>query len=173
MASEDSKTTMGIAFEMERVFNARRGRVWRAWSEADQLGQWWGPSGCSVEIARCEFSPGGFLHYAMKFADAPTIWGRFNYREIAAPERIVWLNSFSNERGGITRAPFSGICPLEIENTVVLAEHGESTILRLRAEPFGASEEERQFFEELFSSRSLEQGYGGTFEQLATYLSRP
>ena len=25
MASEDSKTTMGIAFEMERVFNARCG----------------------------------------------------------------------------------------------------------------------------------------------------
>lgn len=172
MASEDSKRPMGIVFEMERVFHAPRGRVWQAWSDAEQLRQWWGPSGCSVEIARFEFRPGGFLHYAMKFADAPTMWGRFNYREIAAPERIIWLNSFSNERCGIARAPFSGICPLEIENTVVLAEQGESTVLRLHAEPFGASEEERRFFAELCSSRSLEQGYSGTFEQLAAYLSK-
>jgi uncharacterized protein YndB with AHSA1/START domain len=170
MAGKDSKTARGTVFEMERVFNAPRDRVWKAWSEAGQLSQWWGPKGCSVEIRRFEFRPGGFLHYAMKFADAPTMWGRFNYREIAAPERIVWLNSFSNERCGIARAPFSEVCPLEIENSVVLAEHGETTIVRLHAEPFGEGEEERKFFDELCSSRSLEQGYGGTFEQLATHL---
>jgi hypothetical protein len=40
----------------------------------------------------------------------------------------------------------------------------------LRAEPFGEVEKERKYFEELHPS--LEQGYGGTFEQLADYLSR-
>jgi hypothetical protein len=106
----------------------------------------------------------------MKFANAPTMWGRFNYREIAAPERIVWLNSFSNERCGIARAPFSEVCPLEIENSVVLSAQGETTLVRLHAEPFGETEEERKFFEELCSSRSLEKGYGGTLEKLATHL---
>jgi hypothetical protein len=48
----------------------------------------------------------------MNFEGAPSMRGRFNYREIAALERMVWLNSFSNERCGITRPPFSETCPL-------------------------------------------------------------
>ena len=170
MLANDEKTTKNPAFEMTRVFNARRDRVWKAWSEADQLAHWWGPQGCSIEIFRFEFRPGGFAHYAMKFAGAPTTWGRFNYREIVAVERIVWLNSFSNARCGITRAPFSELCPLEIENFVTFTERGGTTTVSLRAEPFGEVAEESQYFEEL--RPSLEQGYGGTFAQLAEYLIR-
>jgi uncharacterized protein YndB with AHSA1/START domain len=170
MAASDDKAARNWAFEITRVFKAPRDRVWKAWSEADQLKHWWGPKGCSIEIPRFEFRLGGFLHYAMKFADAPTMWGRFNYREIVVPERIVWLNSFSNEKCGITRAPFSEFCPLEIENSVTFTEHAGTTTVSLRAEPFGEVAEERKYFEELRSS--LEQGYGGTFEQLADYLAK-
>jgi uncharacterized protein YndB with AHSA1/START domain len=170
MAANDEKTTRTSAFEITRVFKAQRDRVWKAWSEADQLKHWWGPKGCSIGISRFEFRPGGFFHYAMKFADAPTMWGRFNYREIVVPERIVWLNSFSNVKCGITRAPFSELCPLEIENFVTFTEHAGTTTVSLRAEPFGEVAEERKYFEELRSS--LEQGYGGTFEQLADCLAK-
>ncbi|MDB6088006.1 MAG: hypothetical protein JWN85_790 [Gammaproteobacteria bacterium] len=161
---------MATAFEITRVYKAPRERVWQAWSAADQLKHWWGPKGCSIEIDRFEFRPGGFLHYAMKFADAPAMWGRFNYREIAASERIVWLNSFSNENCGITRAPFSELCPLEIENSVTFTGRAGTTTVALHAAPFGESAQERQYFEELHSS--LEQGYGGTFDQLAGYLAQ-
>jgi uncharacterized protein YndB with AHSA1/START domain len=172
MAASDDKPSRNSAFAITRVFKAPRNRVWKAWSEADQLKHWWGPKGCSIEMRRFELRPGGFFHYAMKFAGALPMWGRFNYREIVAPERIVWLNSFSNEKCGIARAPFSDLCPLEIENSVTLREHNGSTTVSLRAEPFGEVAEERKFFDELCSSRSLEQGYVGTFEQLADYLAK-
>lgn len=170
MAASDGKTVTNSAFVITRGFKVSRDRVWKAWSEPDQLKNWWGPKGCSIEIPHFEFRPGGFFHYAMKFTNAPTMWGRFNYREITAPERIVWLNSFSNDRCGIARAPFSEICPLEIQNSVTLAEHTGTTTVTLCAEPFGEVEKERKYFEELH--QSLEQGYGGTFEQLANYLSK-
>ena len=170
MAAHDATTSSNPAFEITRVFKAPRDRVWKAWSEADQLKQWWGPTGCSIEIHRFEFRLGGFLHYAMKFADAPTMWGRFNYRDIVAPERIVWLNSFSNEKCGIARAPFSEICPLEIENCVTFTEHAGSTTVSLRAQPFGEVAQERNYFEGIRSS--LEQGYAGTLGQLAGYLAK-
>jgi uncharacterized protein YndB with AHSA1/START domain len=170
MAASHNKTTRSSTFEIARVFKAPRDRVWKAWSEADQLKHWWGPKGCSIEILRFEFRPGGFVHYAMRFADAPTMWGRFNYREIVARERIVWLNSFSNETCGIARAPFSELCPLEIKNSVTFTEHAGTTTVSLCAEPFGEIAEERKYFEEL--RPSLEQGYGGTFEQLADYLAK-
>ena len=172
MAANDAKTRRKSVFEITRVFKAPRGRVWKAWSEADQLKHWWGPKGCTIETLHLEFRPGGFFHYAMKFEGAPTMWGRFNYRKIVAPERIVWLNSFSNEKCGIARAPFSDLCPLEIENTVTFTEHAGITTVVLCAEPFGESAEERRFFDELCSSGSLEQGYGGTFEQLAEHVAK-
>lgn len=168
MRASNDKTV----FVITRQFKMPRSVVWKAWSEADQLKNWWGPKGCSVEIARLEFRPGGFFHYAMKFENAPTMWGRFNYREIAAPERMVWLNSFANENCGIARAPFSEVCPLEITNTVTFTENAGTTTVTLRAEPFGEVAEERKFFDELCSSGSLEQGYGGTFEQLAEQLAK-
>ena len=168
MRASDDKTV----FVITRQFKMPRSVVWKAWSEADQLKNWWGPKGCSVEIARLEFRPGGFFHYAMKFENAPTMWGRFNYREIAAPERMVWLNSFANQNCGIARAPFSEVCPLEITNTVTFTENAGTTTVTLRAEPFGEVAEERKFFDELCSSGSLEQGYGGTFEQLAEQLAK-
>lgn len=170
MAASDEKTNGVSVFEMTRVFTAPRDRVWKAWSEADQLRHWWGPQGCTVEIHRLEFRPGGFFHYAMKFAGAPTMWGRFNYREIVVPERIVWLNSFSNERCGIARAPFSEFCPLEIENVVTFTEHAGTTTVSLHAQPFGETSEERKYFEDLHPS--MEQGYGGTFAQLADHLAQ-
>jgi uncharacterized protein YndB with AHSA1/START domain len=156
------------AFFITRVFKAPKDLVWHAWSDAASLQQWWGPKGCTVEALRFEFRPGGFFHYAMKFKDAPTMWGRFNYREIAAQERIVWLNSFANAQCGIARAPFSEVCPLEIENTATFTEQDGVTTVSLRAVPFGESAAERQFFEEL--KPSLEQGYGGTLDQLGDYL---
>ncbi len=104
MAASNDETHRSLAFEICRDFKAPRDKVWQAWSEVEQLQHWWGPQGCSLISRRFEFRPGGFFHYAMKFPDAATWWGRFNYREIVAPERIVWLNSFSNENGGIARA---------------------------------------------------------------------
>jgi uncharacterized protein YndB with AHSA1/START domain len=172
MTASEGKTNGKSVFEITRVLEAPLDRVWKAWSEADQLKHWWGPMGCTIETPHLEFRPGGFFHYAMKFDGAPTMWGRFNYRQIVTPDQIVWLNSFSNEKGGIARAPFSELCPLEIENIVTFTQRAETTTIVLRAEPFGETTEERKFFDELCSSGSLTQGYGGTFEQLAKHVAK-
>ena len=97
--------------------------------------------------------------------------GRFNYREIVAGERIVWLNSFSNPHCGITRAPFSELCPLEIENTVNFNEQAGSTTVALRAVPFGEAADERQYFIDL--RPSLQEGYGGTSINWPSTWPRP
>jgi len=157
-------------FEITRKFSRPRSAVWKAWSERDQLEKWWGPKGCMVRALRFEFRPGGFFHYSMEAGTAPAMWGRFNFREISAPDRIVWLNSFANSDCGMARAPFSDKCPLEILNVVSFSETAEGTTQFLRAEPFGAGPEEKLFFEELCSSGSLAQGFGGTFDQLSHHL---
>ena len=159
---------MEAEFFITRQFNQPLEKVWQAWSLSEQIGRWWGPEGCKVDVHRFEFQPGGFFHYAMNFDGAPAMWGRFNYREINPLKSIVWLNSFSNERCGIARAPFSDICPMEIKNTVRFSEEGGVTTVALKAVPFGELEAERDYFIDL--KPSMEQGYGGTFDQLAAWL---
>jgi uncharacterized protein YndB with AHSA1/START domain len=158
-------------FEVTRQLRHPLSTVWKAWSQRDRIEKWWGPKGCAVRALRFEFRPGGFFHYSMEAAVAPTMWGRFNFLEISAPDRIVWLNSFSNGDCGMARAPFSDKCPLEILNIVNFSETSEGTTQTLRAEPFGATEGEKQFFEDLCSSGSLAQGFGGTFDQLSNHLN--
>jgi uncharacterized protein YndB with AHSA1/START domain len=142
-------------FSITRVLGAPLERVWQAWTAPEQLALWWGPKGCTVDVRLLEFRPGGFFHYSMSYPGAPKMWGRFNYREISDRQRIVWLNSFSNEKCGITRAPFSQLCPLEIQNTVTFEESDGATIVSLQAVPFGETADERQYFIDL--KPSLEQ----------------
>ena len=91
------------------------------------------------------------------------------HRDITARERIVWLNSFSNEGRSITRAPFEQAFPLEIQNEIDFTEQDGKTTVMLRARPHGATDNERKVFEGMFPS--LEQGYGGTFERFAKHLA--
>lgn len=50
-----------------------------------------------------DLRPGGVYHYCMRSPDGHDMWGRFVYREIVKPERIVFINSFSDEMGGLAR----------------------------------------------------------------------
>jgi uncharacterized protein YndB with AHSA1/START domain len=158
-------------FTITRTINAPRETVWKAVSEQDRLAQWWGPKGSTLRVIRLDFRPGGIFHYAMKFQPGHDMFGRFIYREIAAPEKIVFVSSFSDAQGGITRAPFPTIgetWPLEVLNTWTLTESGGKTSLHLTGGPLNASEAERKTFAGMFDS--MRQGFGGTFDQLDAYL---
>ncbi len=157
-------------FMASRVFDAPRERVWQAWSRAENLAHWWGPKGCTLRVVALEFRPGGYFHYAMEYSTGAAMFGRFFYREIAAPERISWINSFANASGGIVRAPFSEHCPLEMSNVMTLTEAGGKTTLLLRSTAHGANADEQTYFNELFGS--MQQGFGGTFDQLADFLAK-
>jgi uncharacterized protein YndB with AHSA1/START domain len=129
------------AFVISRVFDAPRDLVWKAYSELEGLKQWWGPK-----------------------------WGRFIYREIVRPERIVSVTSFSDPEGGITRHFLSPEWPAEMLNTATFTEQGGKTTLTLHSVAINAAAHERKIFEDGFES--MQGGFTGTFDQLAAYLAR-
>ena len=55
-------------------FNASRDRVWKAWTERDQLLQWFGPKGFKMTTAKLDLRPGGTLHYCLRSPDGKEIW---------------------------------------------------------------------------------------------------
>jgi len=170
MARTEQAAPPAGTFATTRVFDAPRDQVWSAWSDAKQMEAWWGPKACQLKLHGFDFRPGGFFHYSMQFPNSPLMWGRFFYRQIEEPQRIAWLNSFSNEGCGITRAPFDASFPLELHNEVRFIERDGKTTLTLHARPHGATDNERAFFEGMFTS--LEQGFGGTMDQLSRHLAR-
>lgn len=157
-------------FSISRLFDTPRQRLWQAWAEREQLEKWFGPKGCTISAARHQFHPGGIFHYSMRLPDGKEMWGKFVYREIVPQQRIVWVNSFSDADGGITRHPFKESWPREMHSTAEFAEEGDQTRLTIRWKPIDPTDEERQTFDSSFDS--MQMGWTGTFGQLADYLDK-
>ena len=168
--SAGDAATAGLEFVITRIFEAPRDLVWKAWTERERLMQWWGPKGFTVTNARLDFRPGGVFHYGMETGGGQVMWGKFVYRDIVEPERIVWVSSFSDEEGGTTRAPFLADFPLEMLSTLTFAEDGGRTTLTLRTVAHDATEAEVQVFEGMFES--MRHGWGGTLDRLAEHLEQ-
>ena len=111
--SSDTKAPSSREFVITRTFNAPRDLVWKAWAERERLMRWFGPKGFTMSSATLDFRPGGVFLYSLRSPDGLEIWGKFAYREIVAPERIVVVNSFSDETGGVTRHPLNPTWPLD------------------------------------------------------------
>ena len=98
------------------------------------------------------------------------MWGKFVFREILPPQRLVYLNSFSDADGGLTRHPLMPRWPLELLTTVSFDPHPQGTRLTVRWLALdSATAQERSTFDGAHSS--MQQGWGGTLEQLEACLS--
>jgi uncharacterized protein YndB with AHSA1/START domain len=154
---------------ISRLLNAPRELVWKAWAKAEHMQHWWGPKGSKISIKKFDFRPGGIFHYNMEMS-GQIMWGRFIYKEIVEPEKIIFISSFSDENGGISNAPFLNNFPSEIRNIVTLAEKEGATLLTLSGWPLNASDEQIKVYNDLFPS--MNQGFKGTFDQLEEYLTK-
>ena len=167
---EKNRKNAGITdFVITRELNAPCNKVWRAWTEREQLMQWFGPKGFTMPVANLDFRPGGVFHYAMRSADGHDMWGKWIFKEIVAPQKLVLISSFSDAQGGITRHPMAADWPLETLSTTTFEEQNGKTLLTIRWSPWNATEAEIKKFTE--SHAGMQQGWGGTFEQLTAYLA--
>lgn len=157
-------------FVITRVFDAPRELVWKAFTEPQRMKEWWGPKGVTITRSEMDLRPGGSYHYAMRTPDGNTMWGKFVYREITPPSRMVFVSSFSDEAGGVTRHPMAPTWPLEMLSIFSFEEEGGKTRFTVRWSPLNASEEERAAF--AAGHASMQQGWGGTLDKLAAFLAK-
>lgn len=71
----------------ERVFNASRERVWKAFTDPSQLAQWWG-RGNKLDVVTFEFVSGGHWRFE-EHADGTTHGFEGRFGDIVALERFV------------------------------------------------------------------------------------
>ena len=156
-------------FTISRVFDAPRDLVWQVWTDAKHLAKWWGPNGVTVEKCDIDLKPGGIFHYALKTPDGGIIWGKWVFQDIKKPERLVVITSFSDATRGETRHPMAPSWPLRMLATTRFEDVGGKTKITVAWSPLEPTEEERKTFAAGMSS--MQQGWGGTMDQLAQYLA--
>lgn len=155
-------------FEISREFAAPRDLVFKVWTDREHLMRWWGPKGVTIVSCHNDLRVGGTMHYLMRTPDGHDMWGKWVYRDIIPPERLVFVNSFSDEKGGVTRHPMAPEWPQELLSTITFTEHEGRTTVTVRWVPIDANAAERATFDG--GRDSMRGGWTGTLDQLADYL---
>jgi uncharacterized protein YndB with AHSA1/START domain len=83
-----------VEFALTRVFDAPASLVFRAWTEAKHLQQWFGCALASLGKIDVDLQRDGGFRYTMAMPNdtTGTIFGV--YREVAAPSRLVYTQGF-------------------------------------------------------------------------------
>jgi uncharacterized protein YndB with AHSA1/START domain len=104
---------------MTRVLNAPRKFVFDAWTDPRHVPHWMlGPEGWSMPVCEIDLRPEGKWHFAWRHTNGEEMEMRGVYREIDAPELIVWTESWG------------GDWP-ETINTLILTEDAGKTTVNL------------------------------------------
>ena len=117
-----------------RTFDAPRELVFRAWTDPDQLAQWYAPHGCTIAFRSLDVREGGAFHSVIHTPDGTACWCRGVYSELVAPERIVYTMAVADAGGNRITPTEAGMdpgWPHETTVTVTFAEHGGRTTLTL------------------------------------------
>lgn len=151
----------GKTLEFTRRFNAPRDLVWQAYTNAEHLKRWWGPKGWTTDPCTVDLRPGGVWHYGMKGSgpdgEPMESWGKAIYQEIVAPERLVYLDAFSDAE--------ANSYPPEMVITVEFADQGASTLIRSHT-TLGSEDDLKAILE-----MGVVEGIGQTMDCLDEYLS--
>jgi len=142
-----------LVLVIERVFAAPRELVFRAWTEREHLMRWGAPHGFVVTHCEADPRPGGFWRACMRSPEGKEHWNGGVYREVLAPERLVYTLAWDDEAGRPGHAMLI---------TVTFAEEDGKTRMTFRQEGF----------ESVASRDGHRGGWSEVFEKLAEHLAR-
>jgi len=137
---------------MTRVFDAPRQMVFDAFSKPELLKRWFGPRGWSLVVCEVDFKVGGGFRFVLRGPDGRDMGMRGVYREIAAPERSIHMESFDDYPG-------------ESQVTAAFTEHEGKTTLS--ATVLYPSKEVR----DIVIKSGMEHGAAESYDKLAELLA--
>jgi uncharacterized protein YndB with AHSA1/START domain len=129
-----------IKLELSRVFDAPRELVFKAWTDANQFKQWFGASACdggSLQSAKVDVRVGGKYRLQVRRADGEFFTTVGTYREVKAPERLVFTWAFEKDGSG---DEYGEVEPPEMLVTLEFKARGKQTELILTHEKFASVE---------------------------------
>src|SRR5512145_3312807 len=137
MIGETESTQRSARSELviTRVFDASRELVWQAWTEPEHFKRWWGPKDFTCPFCEMDFRVGGRYLNCMRSPEGKDYWGTGVYREIVPMERIIFTDSFADEKGNVVPATYYGMSqdfPVEMLVSVTFEEEAGRTKMTLK-----------------------------------------
>jgi uncharacterized protein YndB with AHSA1/START domain len=136
-----------------RVLDAPRDVVWRAWTDPEQVVQWWGPKGFTTTIEEMDVRPGGVWRHTMHGPDGTDYPNRVVFLEVREPECIAYLHGEPGE-------------PDHFFATVILDDEGDKTRLSMRSLFPSAADRDR-----VAEEYGAVEGMESTIDELAAFLA--
>jgi uncharacterized protein YndB with AHSA1/START domain len=140
-----------------RIFDAPRALVFKAWTDAEHLAQWWGPNGFTNPV--CEIDPrvGGAIRIHMRSPDGAIYPMKGEIREIVAPERLVFTNIAVDAAGNPVTEGLTTVTFVEEGGKTKLTLHTRGAALVAQAVPY---------------LQGMEYGWTQSIDRLAALLAR-
>lgn len=166
---------MDKGITIERIFDAPRELVWKAWTDPEIVKKWWGPEGFSAPSIKVDLRVGGKYIFAMH-GPKGSEWDRDMYsagvyKEIVPNEKLVVTDYFSDQNGEIIDPDKEGQdpnFPKELTVTVLFEEiEGGKTKLSI-IYPKPKSEAEWQ----AMLKSGMKEGWGSSLVKLAKIIEK-
>jgi uncharacterized protein YndB with AHSA1/START domain len=139
-----------------RVFDAPRELVFTMWTDPEHMAQWWGPQGFTNPVCEMDVRVGGAIRIHMRGPDGVVHPMTGTFREIVAPERLVFTAVAEDQAGN----PL-----LEALTTVTFAERGGKTTLTVHARAVGLAPVAPQML------AGMDAGWTQSLERLAALVA--
>jgi uncharacterized protein YndB with AHSA1/START domain len=141
---------------LTRVIDAPRERVFRAWTEAEQLGAWFAPRDFRCNIRHADMRVGGSLRFDFIGPNDVIYGNRITFLEITSPSKLVFDHGADKDED-----------PDKFHVTITLdAQSNGKTVLTLRQ-----LHPTKQLRDSKISFGAVEIG-NGTMDKLAEHLAR-
>lgn len=80
---------------LTRLIDAPRAKLYRAWTEADLLTQWFAPLPYTTPVAELDVRPGGANRIVMRAPDGTDLPNHGVYLEVVPNERLVITDAYT------------------------------------------------------------------------------
>ena len=89
---------------LSRVFQASKELVFQAYSSCEHLKHWWGPKTWPMDECEMDFKVGGTWKYCLRGPnEGDESWGSSVFEEIQRPDKIVYIDHFSDKDGNVNQ----------------------------------------------------------------------
>jgi uncharacterized protein YndB with AHSA1/START domain len=147
-------STQEFELVINRLLDAPRELVYACWTDPEHMARWgFGPEGLTVDVEHQDIREGGMFRVRMHSPHGIDCRLQGFYRELVAPEKIVFTHTWILEDGSLAK---------ETLVTVTLKTSGNATELTLRQTGLPSQD----------SRDGHEEGWNSTLDRLSDYLSR-
>jgi uncharacterized protein YndB with AHSA1/START domain len=148
-------------YKLDRIFDAPRELVWRAWTDPDLLHRWYGP-GAETIIHEFDLRSGGMWLNEMKWGDK-SHFQKVVFKEVTPPSLLVWHHYSSTDSDwNSTPNPMMADWPSLLLTTVIFEDMGDKTNVRLSQAPIEATDAEIACFAEMMAG--MDKGWGSGYK---------